>query len=57
MTDEEVKMIRDMRNRGFAVVVFTTEELKGASSDGVEDRLIELGWEVIDALRTEEDEE
>jgi len=31
--------------------------LRGADSDHVEDRLIELGWDVIDALATESDQE
>jgi hypothetical protein len=57
MTDEEVKAIKGLRDRGFAVVVFNQEELDGAPSDDVEYRLIELGWEVIDSLRTGVDEE
>ena len=55
MTDEEVEVIRKMRMRGFAVVIFTPKELMGAPEDDVESRLVELGWDVIDALRTEEE--
>jgi hypothetical protein len=48
-----------MQRLGYAVVCFTPEELRGADPDHVQDRLVELGWDVIDALATEprEDEE
>jgi hypothetical protein len=38
-------------------VVFTPEELRGASPKRVEDRLIERGWDVIDLLADPTDEE
>lgn len=50
LTDEDVKALRSLRDRGFAVVVWNPEELKGAPPTKVEDRSIELGWEVIEAL-------
>jgi hypothetical protein len=31
-------------------------QLGGAPADDVEDRLVELGWDVIDALRTDQGE-
>lgn len=55
MTVSEVaKICAQIRRSGYAVVVFNDEELRGADPGLVEDRLIELGWDVIDALSTEE---
>lgn len=48
-----VELSRQLEELGCAVVVFTEEELCGARPDLVQDRLIELGWEVIDTLATE----
>jgi hypothetical protein len=50
---------RALEAMGCCVVVFTPEELRGAKPSKVEERLVELGWEVIDDLapRSQEDEE
>jgi hypothetical protein len=48
-----VELSRQLEDLGCAVVVFTEEELRGARPDLVQDRLIELGWEVIDVLAEE----
>ena len=48
-----VELSRELEAMGCAVVVFTEEELRGARSDLVQDRLTELGWDVIDVLATE----
>jgi hypothetical protein len=40
-----------LRAKGYAVIVWTPEELAGASRNRVEDRLCELGWEVIADLK------
>lgn len=48
-----VELGRELEAMGCAVVVFTEEELRGARPDLVQDRLTELGWEVIDVLATE----
>lgn len=45
-----VELGRELEAMGCAVVVFTEEELRGVRADLVEDRLIELGFEVIDTL-------
>lgn len=47
----EVKFLRELRIRGYAVVVFTPDELEGASQDQVEERMIESGWDVIQLLK------
>ena len=52
-----VELSRQLEAMGCAVVVFTEEELRGARPDLVQDRLIELGWDVIDVLATEPDQE
>ena len=55
LKDEWIKIVREMRSEGFAVVIFTPEELREAYQEDVEDRLVELGWDVIDSLATEAD--
>jgi len=45
-----VELGRELEAMGCAVVVFTPEELRGANPYHVQDRLIELGWEVIDDI-------
>lgn len=37
---------------GYAVVAFNPEELEGADPDKVTNRLIELGWDVIQQLKS-----
>lgn len=49
-TAEETAALRLLDDRGFAVCVFTPEELRGADTDRVAERLIEFGWDVIDDL-------
>ena len=54
MTESEIfALCVKMQRLGYAVVCFTPEELRGANPDHVQDRLVELGWEVIDTLATE----
>jgi hypothetical protein len=54
MTERKVfDLCTKMRHAGYAVICFTPEELRGSNPDHVEDRLVELGWEVIDTLATE----
>ncbi len=45
--EEVIKHVRALEEMGCAVVVFTPEELLDADPDKVQDRLIELGHEVI----------
>ena len=54
MTENKVfELCTKMRHLGYAVICFTPGELRGADPDHVEDRLVELGWDVIDDLATE----
>ena len=48
-----VEHSRAIEAMGCCVVVFTPEELRGANPNKVEERLVELGWDVIDTLATE----
>jgi hypothetical protein len=51
MTPEEREVIAELRSRGFAVIIWAPEELAGASQKHVEERSIELGWQVIEDLK------
>jgi len=54
MTESEIfALCVKMERLGHAVVCFTPEELRGADPGHVQDRLVELGWDVIDTLATE----
>jgi hypothetical protein len=54
MTESKVfELCTKMRHLGYAVICFTPEELRGANPDHVEDRLVELGWDVINDLATD----
>jgi len=51
MTQEELETVQAMKSRGFAVIIWTPEELGDADADLVEDRSIELGWQIIEDLK------
>ena len=57
MTTEQQRAIDDLRDAGYAVIVWTPEELGSAAPHRVEDRSIELGWDIIECLRTDDEEE
>lgn len=48
LTKEEQELIQNLRTRGFAVIVWTPEELDGACPKHVQTASIELGWDIID---------
>jgi len=50
MNEEQTKAIRELRDAGFAVTVFTPEELAEVDPTRVEDRMVECGWDAIDFL-------
>ena len=57
MTQEQIdQALFALKDMGYAVVVFSPEELDGAEADRVEDRLIELGWDIISDLKPETQE-
>lgn len=49
--------VRELRDLGYAVIIWTPEELKNVSPKIVEDRSIELGWEIINDLTEEAKDE
>jgi len=50
MTKEQMKVINDLRHEGYAIVIWTPDELEGASAKRLEERSIELGWDIISDL-------
>lgn len=51
MTEEQRTAVETLRHAGYAVVVFYPEEVGSADPRRVEDRLAELGNDVIDDLK------
>lgn len=49
MTDEQLAVIMQLRDQGFAVCVFTPEEIEtgSASTDDIEERMRMAGWDTI----------
>jgi len=39
--------IDELRDAGYAIVIFTPEELDGADPDRVEENLVSTGWDII----------
>ena len=55
MNREQLAVIRALRHEGYAVIIWTPDELQGVKAHHVEDRSIELGHQIIEDLQ-EEDE-
>lgn len=51
MNEEQLKVIRELRQEGYAIIIWTPEELEDADPGKVEDRSKEFGWEIIDILK------
>ena len=51
MTQKETKAVAALRNRGYAVIIWTPEEIGTVNPRRLEDRSVELGWEVIEDLK------
>lgn len=49
MSPEEVEVLKALRSKGYAVVVFSPDELRDADKDDVEQDLVLAGWDIIDA--------
>ena len=39
--------VEELRKRGYAVAIFTPEELAGVRVSNVEDRMVAAGWDII----------
>lgn len=57
MTEQELNMLRQLRNKGYAVAVWTPEELRGVDPSDVEDVMIERAADFIDVMATGEEDE
>lgn len=45
---EQLNVIRQLRKQGYAVCIFTPEELQCSTPEKVEDAMCEAGWHQID---------
>lgn len=50
MNNEQLKVVRELGHEGYAVIIWSPEELGNASVKDVEDRSIELGYDIINSL-------
>lgn len=55
MTDQEFNVIRQLRDKGYAIVSWNPEELRGVDPSHVEDIMIERAFNLIDSMATEPD--
>ena len=55
MSKEDWAVIKKFREAGYALTIFSPQELRGASTRDFENRMVELGWEVVDSLASEID--
>jgi len=53
VTNEQKNVIETLQDEGYAIIVWTPDELGDAPPFRVEDRSIELGWEIIAQLNSE----
>ena len=51
VTSEEAGVLKALRHKGYAVVIFDPEELQGVKPRSVEDALVTEAWVIIDALK------
>lgn len=47
----ESRTIEELRNEGYAILIWAPDELHHASASTVEARSIGAGWDIIDTLR------
>lgn len=58
MTPEQQKVIDELRKAGYAVSIFTPEEVENLfRTDLIEDAMVAAGWEAIEQLKYDEIEE
>ena len=51
MYEEQTRVIAELRAAGYAIIIWAPDEVGTANPRKVEDRQIELGWEIIEALQ------
>lgn len=57
ISEAEKKVLDSLRDRGFAVCVFDEEEMRGVPADRVEDGMMSGGWNSINILAEEDEDE
>ena len=57
MTEEQIRVIRELRNEGYAVSMFTPEELGDVAFWDIEDVMVAAGSEAIELLKEQDSEE
>lgn len=50
MTPSQQQAIGELRDAGFAIAIFTPDELREAPPERVEDLMVERGWNAINDL-------
>lgn len=50
MNQSQVDALRELRDAGYAVAIFTPSELEGAPADQVENIMVGRGWSAIHDL-------
>lgn len=55
LSPEHQEVIEYLREEGYAVIVWTPEELEEVDPGLIQDRSIELGWDIIDSQRQYKD--
>ncbi len=53
MTMREWNALQSLREKGYAITIWTPKELRGANPTHVEERQMEDGWDIISILATE----
>lgn len=56
-TNEEYFTIQSLRDRGYAICIFSPDELRGANPQDVEGDMCVRGWDSIDWHATEAEEQ
>ncbi len=51
MTEEQCSVIADLRNEGYAVALFSPEELAGVDANSVQNMMVEAGQDAITTLK------
>lgn len=56
MTQQELNMLHQLRDKGYAVAVWNPQELRGVDPSDVEDIMIERAADFIDVMAKDEED-
>ena len=51
MTKDQIAVLQDLAAEGYAVVVFTPDELQGVKPDKLVSAMVSYGWETISSVQ------